>query len=246
MIMMIPLKNVCHKLITHFILINLSFSKIMMKNQPPIPLKMIHLPISFFGSSIFKYTFNFKELPLTIYITVDVETSLIYQKRDLFRKLFLKGSLRSWILRQKKLLITASPVLLEKVGVFPSLYIVASTVLITIENQIVKNLYKFPPYTDDIFSSEEFRLCLPQTMFQSALDKVHSKSLAGLHFAEWNINQSFLLYIIEKDYQSSFINVLNANWINTKTWINTNLQSCFSQNCQLDSTIVSVWILNLQ
>ena len=147
---------------------------------------------------------------------------------------------------KKKLLITASPVLSEKVGVFPRLYIVASTVLITIENQIVKNLYKFPPYTDDIFSSEDFRLCLPQTMFQSSLDKVHSKSLAGLHFAEWNINQSFLLYIIEKDYQSSFIYVLNANWINTKTWINTNLQSCFSQNCQLDSTIVSVWILNLQ
>ena len=43
-------------------------------------------------------------------------------------------------------------------------------------------------YTDDNNSSLNFRLCLPLTLFHSAIDKVHEEFHAGLHFARYHFN----------------------------------------------------------
>ena len=84
---MIPMENVYHKVMTHFILLFLSFLKIIMNKQQPHHLLLIRLPISYYTPSTFKHKFNFNELHLQAYTTVDVETKVKYQKRDIVRKI---------------------------------------------------------------------------------------------------------------------------------------------------------------
>ena len=42
------------------------------------------------------------------------------------------------------------------------------TGLITIENQLLKNFDELPQSIDDVASSQDFRLCLPLAVFNSA------------------------------------------------------------------------------
>ena len=83
---MIPLENVYSKVITHFILLFLSFLKTILNRQPPLHLSLIRLPISYYGPSFFKHTFKIREFHLHPYTTKYVEAILNYQKRDPVRK----------------------------------------------------------------------------------------------------------------------------------------------------------------
>ena len=59
------------------------------------------------------------------------------------------------------------------------------------KSQLLRNNDKIPHYTDDNFSTHDFRLCIPLTIFHSASDIVHEISHAGLHFVRKNSSQYF-------------------------------------------------------
>ena len=66
----------------------------------------------------------------------------------------------------------------------------------------MKTNNKFPQYTDDNLSSHKSCFCLT---FQSAFDKDHEYSHAGLCIAKHNLDQSFCVTILQK-WLSTFIN----------------------------------------
>ena len=74
--------------------------------------------------------------------------------------------------------------------------------MITFPTQPLKSIDKFSQYIDESLSTHTFCFCLA---FQSAFDKDHEYSHAGLRIAQHNLNQSFCVTILQK-WLSTFIN----------------------------------------
>ena len=82
---------------------------------------------------------------------------------------------------------------------------------------------KFPQHTDDNVSSQTIRCCLPQTLFQSAFDKVHEYCDAGLPVSQKNFIHPYYNPLLQKNRHFSFMTLLIAKCLNTKDEIK---QSC--------------------
>ena len=108
---------------------------------------------SYFDPSFSKYTSKFKEFLLPQDTLLNFETELNIGRRDLVVKI-----LYNWIPEKsrpvlKTPVITASPFLLEYYRLFPNVYSIEMTKLITIKTQPLKNIDRLPQYTDDNISS---------------------------------------------------------------------------------------------
>ena len=129
---------------------------------------------------------------------------------------------------------------------FPNLYIAEHLVLINMDNQLLKNNDKIPPYLTIIFPLKISVYVYHWLCFTPHLRKFIHFHLLVCILLNNMLTNSGLLHVFKTNYQFSFMIVLTANWNSTKRWIKPKLQFCLFRNCQRLLTIVSLWLIKLQ